>query len=155
ASDGAGARRRRHRAHVRRDRARRHAGRRRVLPPRRPAAVRAARAPARVSAEPSLRELLAVAVDAAQAGGRRSLPHFNRTTSVEWKADGTPVTVADSEAESAMRSIIGRAFPTHAILGEEQGETPGTAPYQWIIDPLDGTRTFVRGVPLYGTLVGV
>jgi histidinol phosphatase-like enzyme (inositol monophosphatase family) len=54
-----------------------------------------------------------------------------------------------------MRRVIGGAFPDHAILGEEEGETPGTAPYRWILDPLDGTRTFVRGVPLYGTLVGV
>jgi histidinol phosphatase-like enzyme (inositol monophosphatase family) len=54
-----------------------------------------------------------------------------------------------------MRRLIGAAFPDHAILGEEEGETAGTAPYRWIIDPLDGTRTFVRGVPLYGTLVGV
>jgi histidinol phosphatase-like enzyme (inositol monophosphatase family) len=54
-----------------------------------------------------------------------------------------------------MRRIIGRAFPDHTILGEEEGETAGTAPVRWIIDPLDGTRTFVRGVPLYGTLVGV
>jgi histidinol phosphatase-like enzyme (inositol monophosphatase family) len=51
--------------------------------------------------------------------------------------------------------VIGRAFPDHTILGEEEGETAGTAPVRWIIDPLDGTRTFVRGVPLYGTLVGV
>ena len=54
-----------------------------------------------------------------------------------------------------MRRVIGRAFPDHAILGEEEGETTGSAPVRWIIDPLDGTRTFVRGVPLYGTLVGV
>src|SRR5690349_22160620 len=54
-----------------------------------------------------------------------------------------------------MRAIIARAFPDHGILGEEEGETAGAAPYRWIIDPLDGTRTFVRGVPLYGTLVGV
>jgi histidinol phosphatase-like enzyme (inositol monophosphatase family) len=65
------------------------------------------------------------------------------------------VTAADREAETVMRELIGKAFPDHAILGEEQGETAGTAPYRWIVDPLDGTRTFVQGVPLYGTLVGV
>src|SRR5262249_20152402 len=57
--------------------------------------------------------------------------------------------------EAIMRGIIAKAFPDHAILGEESGETAGSAPYRWILDPLDGTRTFVRGVPLYGTLVGL
>ncbi|HLK11340.1 MAG TPA: histidinol-phosphatase [Candidatus Binatia bacterium] len=106
-------------------------------------------------AAPALRELLAVAVEAARAGGRRTLAHFGAGTAVEWKADGTPVTAADREAERAMREVIGRAFPDHGVLGEEEGETRGAAAVRWIIDPLDGTKTFVRGVPLYGTLVGV
>jgi histidinol phosphatase-like enzyme (inositol monophosphatase family) len=105
--------------------------------------------------EPTIREILAVALDAAREGGRRTLAYFNAGTPVEWKVDHTPVTVADRESEAAIRRVIGKAFPDHAILGEEQGETPGSAPYRWIVDPLDGTRTFVRGVPLYGTLVGV
>jgi histidinol phosphatase-like enzyme (inositol monophosphatase family) len=100
-------------------------------------------------------DLLEVAVAAAQAGGERTLAHFNVGTAVDWKADGSPVTAADREAEAVMRRIIAAAFPAHAILGEEEGETPGAADTRWIIDPLDGTRTFVRGVPLYGTLVGV
>jgi len=105
--------------------------------------------------EPRLADLLAVAVEVARAGGERTLAYFNAGTGVEWKADGTPVTAADREAESVMRELIARHFPAHAILGEEQGETAGTAPYQWIIDPLDGTKSFIRGVPLYGTLVGI
>jgi len=105
--------------------------------------------------EPALRDILAVAVDAARAGGACTLRHFNVGTAVEWKADHTPVTAADRESEAAIRKVIGRAFPDHAILGEEEGESAGTAPYRWIVDPLDGTRTFVRGVPLYGTLIGV
>ena len=105
--------------------------------------------------EPGLSDLLDVATEAARAGGRSTLAFFNASTAVEWKADGTPLTAADREAEAVMRRIIAGAFPTHGILGEEEGETPGTAPYRWIVDPLDGTRTFVRGVPLYGTLVGV
>jgi histidinol-phosphatase len=105
--------------------------------------------------EPGLRALLAVALEAAHEGGRRTLAYFNAGTPVDAKADGTPVTRADREAEAAMRAIIARAFPDHGILGEEEGETRGAAPFRWIIDPLDGTRTFVRGVPLYGTLVGV
>ena len=105
--------------------------------------------------EPALRDLLDVAVEAALAGGKRTLRYFNAGVAVEWKADGSPLTAADRESEAEMRRIIGRAFPDHTILGEEEGETAGTAPVRWIIDPLDGTRTFVRGVPLYGTLVGV
>jgi histidinol-phosphatase len=105
--------------------------------------------------EPALRDLLAVAVDAARAGGARTLAHFNTGTPVEVKADGTPVTRADREAERAMRTVIEGAYPDHAILGEEEGASRSGAAVRWIIDPLDGTRTFVRGVPLYGTLVGV
>jgi histidinol phosphatase-like enzyme (inositol monophosphatase family) len=106
-------------------------------------------------ADPRLETLLEVATEAAWAGGRCTLRHFNAGVAVELKADRTPVTVADRESEAAIRAVIGRAFPDHAILGEEEGETAGAAPYRWIIDPLDGTRTFVRGVPLYGTLVGL
>jgi histidinol phosphatase-like enzyme (inositol monophosphatase family) len=107
-------------------------------------------------AEPSLDDLLAVAQEAAWVGGRRTLAYFNTgTANTEWKADATPVTMADKEAEKLMRGLIGRAFPDHSILGEEEGETRGSAPYRWILDPLDGTRTFVRGVPLYGTLIGI
>jgi len=105
--------------------------------------------------EPALRDLLAVAVAAAWRGGRHTLEYFNKGTPVETKTDQTPVTAADREAEALMREMIASAFPTHAILGEEEGETAGTEPVRWIIDPLDGTRTFVRGVPLFGTLVGV
>ncbi len=105
--------------------------------------------------EPSLRHLLEVAVDAAWAAGRRTLAYFNTGVEVERKADRSPVTAADRESEAIIRRIVGDAFPDHAILGEEGGETPGRAPYRWIVDPLDGTRSFVRGVPLYGVLVGV
>src|SRR5262245_12600052 len=109
-----------------------------------------------MSAEPDLRRLLAVAQDAAFVGGRRTLAYFGTgTAAAEAKADHTPVTLADRESERLIRAIIAREFPDHAVLGEEDGETAGTAPVRWIVDPLDGTRTFVRGVPLYGTLIGV
>jgi histidinol-phosphatase len=105
---------------------------------------------------PDLRALLTVAQDAAYVGGRRTLAHFGTGTAApERKADQTPVTLADREAERLIRGVIARAFPDHAVLGEEDGETAGSAPVRWIVDPLDGTRTFVRGVPLFGTLVGV
>ena len=106
-------------------------------------------------ADPRLRDLLDVAMAAAWAGGRRTLAYFNAGVTVDWKADATPVTAADREAEGLIRQVIGRAFPEHAILGEEEGESAGSGPVRWIVDPLDGTRSFVRGVPLYGTLVGV
>lgn len=99
--------------------------------------------------------MLEVATEAARAGGERTLAYFGGQVSVESKSDGTPVTAADREAEAVMRRIIGDAYPGHGILGEEEGEKAGEAPVLWIIDPLDGTRTFVRGVPLFGTLVGV
>ena len=109
-----------------------------------------------MSADPDLRKLLAVAQDAAFVGGRRTLAYFRTgTAAAESKADQTPVTLADRESERLIRGIIGRAFPDHSVLGEEDGETAGSAPVRWIVDPLDGTRTFVRGVPLYGTLIGV
>ena len=109
--------------------------------------------------ERDLRTLLSVAQDAAYIGGRRTLAYFGTgTAAAELKPDQTPVTLADREAERLIRDVIGRTFPDHAILGEEDGETAGAAPVsavRWIVDPIDGTRTFVRGVPFYGTLIGV
>lgn len=104
---------------------------------------------------PSPRHLLDVATEAAWAAGRRTLAYFRNTLAVEWKADGSPVTVADREAEEVMRAIIRGAFPDHSIVGEEHGEQAGDPDYRWILDPIDGTKTFIAGVPLYGTLVGV
>ncbi len=107
--------------------------------------------------QPTLRELLDVAMDAAYLAGRATLAHFNTGVRAEKKADNTPVTVADREAEQILRARIARDFPDHAVLGEEEGETnpDPNAPFRWILDPIDGTKSFVAGVPLYGTLVGV
>jgi histidinol-phosphatase len=102
-----------------------------------------------------LSDLLAVATDAAYVAGRRALAYFNTRLDVQRKADNTPVTRADHEAEQVIREMIGKRFPTHAILGEEQGATPGDEAYRWIIDPVDGTKTFITGVPLWGVLIGV
>jgi histidinol phosphatase-like enzyme (inositol monophosphatase family) len=104
---------------------------------------------------PHLSELLEVATEAAWAAGRHTLAYFNTTVGIEIKADMSPVTQADKEAELICRRIISRHFPTHGIVGEEHGETKGTVPIRWIVDPIDGTKTFVHGVPLYGTLIGV
>ena len=105
--------------------------------------------------EPALAELLNVAMEGAHLAGKRTLAYFNTGVIPDIKADNTPVTIADREAETVLRDHIHRYFPDHAILGEEQGETSGTAPYRWIVDPIDGTKSFIAGVPLYGVLVGV
>ena len=79
--------------------------------------------------------------------------HFRSGLSIEQKADDSPVTIADKSVETELRQAISAAFPHHAIIGEEQG---GLADRQicWVIDPIDGTRAFVIGKPLFGTLVG-
>ncbi|MEA2736016.1 MAG: histidinol-phosphatase [Humisphaera sp.] len=106
--------------------------------------------------DPSLNDLLNVAIDAAYAAGRRTLAYFNTRVAVETKADNTPVTCADREAEEMIRATISAHFPTHSILGEEGGIHDGSdTRYRWIIDPIDGTKSFICGVPLYGVLIGV
>lgn len=98
--------------------------------------------------------LLTVAMDAAYRGGRRTLAYFGTGVAVERKADGSPVTAADRASERDIRQVIAAAFPGHTIVGEEEGRSEGSdSGHVWIVDPLDGTRTFIRGVPLYGVLV--
>jgi histidinol phosphatase-like enzyme (inositol monophosphatase family) len=98
-------------------------------------------------------------LDAAAALARHiggvALRHYRSLLTVETKPDGSPVTVADREAETAARAWIAQHFPADGILGEELGEQPGTSGRRWIIDPIDGTKTFVRGVPLWGSLVAL
>jgi histidinol-phosphatase len=105
-------------------------------------------------AGPSFQHLLDVATEAAYVGGRRTLAYFNAGVGVESKADATPVTIADREAEVVIRELIAKHFPDHAILGEEHGRSAGNPDYTWIVDPIDGTKSFIHGVPLYGTVVG-
>jgi len=100
-------------------------------------------------------ELFDAVAEVARLAGDVALRHFKRGVAVEWKSDGSPVTVADREAEQSARDWIARRYPDHGILGEEQGETRPGAAYRWVVDPIDGTKTFVRGVPLWGTLVAV
>ncbi len=95
------------------------------------------------------------AVEAAHRGGRAALAYFDSGLTVEWKADQSPVTVADRETELVLRSTLLGAFPDDGFLGEEHGETPGTSGFRWVIDPIDGTRNYVRGIPIWATLVGL
>lgn len=74
---------------------------------------------------------------------------------VEWKADQSPVTIADRQAEAHLRSALLGKFPNDGFLGEESGDQPGTSGFRWIVDPVDGTRSFVRGIPIWATLVGL
>ena len=104
---------------------------------------------------PAMNELLESVTDVARLAGDVALRHFRRNVAIEWKSDGSPVTIADRQAEQAAREWIGNRYPDHGILGEEQGETGVGSTYRWIVDPIDGTKTFVRGVPLWGTLVAV
>jgi histidinol-phosphatase len=96
-----------------------------------------------------------VMLEAARAAGQIALGYFDRNVAVEWKADESPVTVADRNAEQALRARLTAAFPGDGFLGEEFGSAPGTTGYRWIIDPIDGTRSFVRGIPHWATLIGL
>ena len=88
------------------------------------------------------------------AAGRAALSHFRIGVPSEAKADGTPVTAADREVEAALRQSIAAEFPADGVLGEEQGES-GSATRRWIIDPIDGTKNFSRGIPIFATLVAL
>jgi histidinol-phosphatase len=96
-----------------------------------------------------------LAIDAAHGAGRFALRHFDVGVAVEWKQDQSPVTVADRGAEELLRTTLLGKFPRDGFLGEESGMAPGDSGFRWIIDPIDGTRSFVRGVPLWATLVGL
>lgn len=94
---------------------------------------------------------LAFALNAAHEAGRWTLAHFQTGAGVEIKADGSPVTEADRGAERIIRRLIRESFPNEAILGEEEGGERGAS--GWVVDPIDGTKSFVCGVPLFATLI--
>jgi histidinol phosphatase-like enzyme (inositol monophosphatase family) len=91
----------------------------------------------------------------ARIAGDVAQRHFRSGLTVEIKQDGSPVTLADREAERAARDWLASTFPADGVLGEEYGEQPAAAGRRWIIDPIDGTKSFLRGVPLWGTLVAL
>ncbi|MGH7719087.1 MAG: histidinol-phosphatase [Gemmatimonadaceae bacterium] len=104
---------------------------------------------------PSVDSLLSAVEEVARIAGAAASRHFRSALSVETKSDGSPVTVADREAELAARQWIEQRFPEDGIVGEELGVARPDARRRWVLDPIDGTKTFVRGVPLWGSLVAV
>lgn len=99
--------------------------------------------------------LLAFMSDVAIEAGSAALAYFQTNLSVDMKDDDSPVTAADRDAEMVIRSRIAAAYPSDAIMGEEFGESAGSTGRRWIIDPIDGTRSFVRGVPLFGVMIAL
>ena len=91
----------------------------------------------------------------ADAAGAAIRPYFRARFEVETKGDATPVTVADREAEAVMRALISRERPTEGIIGEEYGPEREGASRLWVLDPIDGTRSFIAGRPIFGTLIAL
>lgn len=92
----------------------------------------------------------------AQASGELIRPYFcNPALQVETKGDATPVTAADRGAEELLRRLINAKFPAHGIIGEELGSERADAEFVWVLDPIDGTKSFITGVPLWGTLIAL
>lgn len=97
---------------------------------------------------------LEAAVEAARAAGRVALKHYGGSVAVTLKPGGSPVTQADREAEQVIVELLRSAFPAYGFLGEEFG-AQGDQKVRWIIDPIDGTRNFIRGIPFWATLIGL
>lgn len=102
-----------------------------------------------------LSELLSIARRAADVARDVIMPLYESALTVELKADRTPVTAADKGAEEAIRTFLARECPGYGILGEEFGELPGDGRHRWILDPIDGTKSFIHHVPLWGTLIAL
>jgi inositol-phosphate phosphatase/L-galactose 1-phosphate phosphatase/histidinol-phosphatase len=104
---------------------------------------------------PSPQDLLQVALEISAAAAAIPMQYFRSPIAVEDKPDESPVTVADRETEAHIRRAIEERFPAHDIFGEEFGKKGSGADHTWIIDPIDGTRSFICGIPLFGMLLGV
>lgn len=98
---------------------------------------------------------IALAIRLAEAAGNAIRPHFRSGLDAERKADASPVTVADRAAEEAMRRILQAEVPQDAIIGEEFGHETGTSNRTWVLDPIDGTVSFIAGRPIFGTLISL
>ena len=96
-----------------------------------------------------------LALALADAAGAVIRPYFRQRVEVIDKADASPVTIADRDSEAAMRRLIAERFPEHGIFGEEHGNERVDAEFVWVLDPIDGTKSFISGVPLFGTLIAL
>lgn len=99
--------------------------------------------------------MIDIATDAARQGGQLAYSYIKKFGNVSYKADNSPVTIADKNAERLMRKLISKKYPDHGIIGEELKPTNPKSKYQWIIDPIDGTRDFTRGLPYWCTLLAL
>lgn len=102
-----------------------------------------------------LNELKKFCRSLADESGKIIRQYYRTDISIETKSDESPVTVADKKSEEKMREMILKEFPSHGIIGEEFGEYNTDADYKWVLDPIDGTKSFVCGVPLFGTLIAL
>src|SRR5574341_470727 len=100
-------------------------------------------------------DILNAAIEVARAAGDIALHHFRTNLTVETKADHTPVTRADRECEARIVEMLSARFPDCGFLGEEFGERRGRINARWIIDPIDGTKNFIRGIPFFATLIAL
>lgn len=102
-----------------------------------------------------LKKMLEFATETAFQAGQLTLAYFQTGIQPDFKADDSPVTLADKKAEELIRLRIEKTYPHHGIVGEEFGETNPGASHRWFIDPIDGTKAFMKGVPLYAVLIGL
>jgi myo-inositol-1(or 4)-monophosphatase len=104
----------------------------------------------------NLQPYLNFAKQLAYRAGRITLSYYNKGIQHDLKSDESPVTAADQASEQFIRGEIEKAYPTHAIVGEEYGEKAGAGnPFRWIVDPIDGTKSFIKGVPFYSVLIAL
>lgn len=96
-----------------------------------------------------------LAVEAARIAGDLARTYYETTFDIERKADDSPVTIADKRAEELIRTAVARHFPDDGFLGEEFGDQPGSSGFRWVIDPIDGTKSFIRHIPIWATLIGL
>jgi inositol-phosphate phosphatase/L-galactose 1-phosphate phosphatase/histidinol-phosphatase len=108
-----------------------------------------------IGGDTSLDAYLSLAAELANAAGAAIRPYFRTALTVDDKADLSPVTAADRAAELVMRKLIAARFPEHGIIGEEYGRERDDAEFIWVLDPIDGTKSFISGVPLFGTLIAL
>ena len=104
----------------------------------------------------NLQPYLNFAKQLAYRAGRITLSYYNKGIQHDLKSDESPVTAADRATEEFIRGEIEKNYPTHALVGEEYGERAGTGnPFRWIVDPIDGTKSFIKGVPFYSVLIAL